>query len=62
MLTFMRRIRTCVSGSDPDVSVVGGPFPGLNHWEGGVMGADGEMFCMPLNHNQVLRIKHISSN
>jgi hypothetical protein len=58
---FLCRIRTRADGSDPDVSVVGGPFLGLNHWEGGVMGADGAMFCMPLNHDQVLRIRHIPS-
>ncbi|GAX17448.1 hypothetical protein FisN_5Hh096 [Fistulifera solaris] len=56
------RIRTRGDGSEPEVSVVGGPFPGLNHWEGGVMGADGAMFCMPLNRDQVLRIRHIPSN
>ena len=57
---FTYRIQTGADGSEPDVSVVGGPFHGLNHWEGGVMGADGAMFCMPLNHDQVLRIKHLS--
>lgn len=56
------RIQTHADGSDPEVSVVGGPFRGLNHWEGGVMGADGAMFCMPLNHDQVLRIRHLSSD
>jgi hypothetical protein len=59
---FPCRMRTRGDCSEPEVSVVGGPFPGLNHWEGGVMGADGAMFCMPLNHDQVLRIRHIPSN
>lgn len=62
MLTVTCRIQTHAGGSDPEITVVGGPFSGLNHWEGGVMSADGTMFCMPLNHDQVLRIKHISSH
>ena len=44
----------------PEVSVIGGPFRGLNHWEGGVMSDNGDMFCMPLNHPDVLRIRHFS--
>ena len=35
---------------------MGGPFRGLNKWEGGVMSADGRMYCMPLNHKRVLAI------
>lgn len=35
---------------------MGGPFKGLNKWEGGVMSADGKMMCMPLNHKAVLEI------
>lgn len=61
-LTTLRRIQTRADGSDPEVTVLGGPFSGLNHWEGGVISADGTMFCMPLNHDQVLRIKHIASH
>ena len=38
---------------EPQVVTIGGPFSGLNKWEGGVMGADGAMYCMPLNHKQV---------
>jgi len=45
-------------GIDPLISTVGGPFDGLNHWEGGVMANDGSMYCMPLNHSRVLRIEH----
>jgi len=41
----------------PIVSTVGGPFKGLNKWEGGVMSKDGVMFCMPLNSKAVLRIE-----
>ena len=43
-------------GGDPTVKTVGGPFKGLNKWEGGVMSADGKMMCMPLNHKSVLEI------
>jgi hypothetical protein len=38
------------------VRTVGGPFEGLNKWEGGVMSACGKMYCMPLNHKRVLEI------
>ena len=38
------------------MKTVGGPFKGLNKWEGGVMSADGKMMCMPLNHKSVLEI------
>ena len=38
------------------VKTVGGPFRGLNKWEGGVMSANGKMYCMPLNHKRVLEI------
>ena len=34
---------------------MGGPFGGLNKWEG-VMSACGKMYCMPLNHKRVLEI------
>lgn len=54
------RILTKDSGEDPDIAVIGGPFEGLNSWEGGVMIGNGDMFCMPLNHPDVLRIRHIS--
>jgi hypothetical protein len=42
--------------AEPIVETVGGPFGGLNKWEGGVMSADGRMYCMPLNHKEVLEI------
>lgn len=48
-------------GSNPDITTIGGPYPGLNKWEGGVMSKNGDMFCMPLNHRKVLRMKPISS-
>lgn len=44
------------SGKEPVVRTVGGPFTGLNKWEGGVMSACGKMYCMPLNHKRVLEI------
>uniref|UniRef100_A0A7S4MQY6 Uncharacterized protein n=1 Tax=Odontella aurita TaxID=265563 RepID=A0A7S4MQY6_9STRA len=45
--------------SDPDVKCVGGPYGGLNKWEGGVMSADGDMYCMPLNCDWVLRMRPV---
>ena len=44
--------------ADPDhcVSTVGGPFHGLNLWEGGVVGLDGALYCMPLKCDRVMRI------
>lgn len=44
-------------GTDPEVTTIGGPFHGLNGWEGGVRSNNGDMFCMPLNHAKVLRIR-----
>lgn len=41
---------------EPEVTMVGGPWMGLNKWEGGVVGKDGACYCMPLNHRRVLRI------
>ena len=41
---------------DDCVSTVGGPFPGLNLWEGGVVGDDGALYCMPLKCDRVMRI------
>jgi hypothetical protein len=51
------RIRPGDCGSSPEVTTIGGPFPGLNKWEGGVMTKNGDMYCMPLNHSKVLRIR-----
>ncbi len=38
------------------VTTVGGPFPQLGQWEGGVVDRDGTLFCMPLCSKFVLRI------
>ena len=45
-------------GKDPVVKTVGGPFKGLNLWEGGVVsgGPRPKFYCMPLNHKSVLEI------
>ena len=37
-------------------SLIGGPFEGLNLWEGGVEGCDGALYCMPLKCDRVMRI------
>ena len=37
-------------------SLIGGPFEGLNLWEGGVEGSDGALYCMPLKCDRVMRI------
>jgi len=35
--------------AEPEIRNVGGPYVGLNKWEGGVVSKDGDMSCMPLN-------------
>ncbi|CAB9497587.1 expressed unknown protein [Seminavis robusta] len=45
-------------GGDVEVSTTAGPFKGLNLWEGGVQDVvTGDMYCMPLNCADVLRIR-----
>lgn len=44
--------------TEPQITTVGGPYTGLNKWEGGVTAANGDMYCMPLNCNHCLRIRH----
>ena len=41
---------------EPEVTLIGGPFLGMNKWEGGVLGPDGACYCMPNNYHRVLRI------
>ena len=38
------------------VDTVGGPFPGWDKWEGGVVADDGALYCIPLRSKRVLRI------
>ena len=42
-------------GADPLIETIGN-YKGMNKWEGGVMGPEGRMYCMPLNHKAILRI------
>jgi hypothetical protein len=48
------------AGDEPDIATIGGPYLGLNKWEGGVSAANGDMYCMPLNHKYSLRIRPLS--
>ena len=36
--------------------MVGGPFPGFEKWEGGVMAPSGVIYAMPQQSQRVLRI------
>lgn len=48
--------------SEPEVSTIGGPFTGLNKWEGGVLARNGSMYCMPLNCKAVLKVSPMMPN
>jgi hypothetical protein len=46
-------------GEEPEivVSTFGGPFKGVQKWEGGVMTEEGVMYCMPNDFKAVLKIE-----
>ena len=46
-----------VDDEDVIVTTFGGPFKGMNKWEGGVMLEDGTMYCMPNDFKAVLKIE-----
>jgi hypothetical protein len=54
------RILPDQNGGEPHVSTIGGPYLGLNKWEGGVSTSNGDMYCMPLNHKFSLRIRPLT--
>ena len=41
---------------DDEVTTVGGPWPGEEKWEGGVMAPSGVIYAMPQQSPHVLRI------
>ena len=56
--TVLRIRHNAAQTDEPFVSCIGGPYKGLNKWEGGVHDAKhGDMYCMPLNSNFSLRIR-----
>ena len=48
-------------GAQPIITTIGGPYAGLNKWEGGVTADNGDMFCIPLNHKCTLRIRPLTN-
>ena len=56
------RIRLDTESGEPDITTIGGPYTGLNKWEGGVSAPNGDMYCMPLNHKYSLRIRPLDAN
>jgi len=41
---------------DEEISTLAGPPPANDKYEGGVVGPDGALYCMPLNSKHVMRI------
>ena len=63
-LTTARLYYAAVLRIDPlkdEVDVVGGPYPGFEKWEGGVLSRTGAMYCMPLKSKQVLKMTRAGS-
>lgn len=44
-------------GDPPDITTIGGPYLGLNKWEGYAGAANGDMYCIPSNRRHSLRIR-----
>ena len=60
--TVLRIRQGSCTGTEPDITTIGGPYTGLNKWEGGTMAMNGDMYCMPLNYNYSLRIRQIAND
>lgn len=58
--TVLRIIPSSEEGGEPNVTIIGGPYIGLNKWEGGVTAGNGDMYCVPLNHKCTLRIRPLN--
>ena len=46
----------CIDVASQTVYTVGGGLSGFEKWEGGVLAADGAMYCVPLKSKYVLKI------
>ena len=46
----------CIDVASQTVYTVGGGLHGFEKWEGGVLAADGAMYCIPLNSKHILKI------